>query len=289
MSIRRAQDERIEGTPDGNTAIVEISDVPDAPTIGTATDSGDGTTASITFTAAATGGTVTTYTATSTPSSITGTSASSPVSVTGLTAGTAYTFKVKGANSTGTSVESSASNSVTLVTPTAFTSIETITLASPSSAITFSSIPQTYKHLQIRGIAKGTTSGDQDLYMQVGTGSITTVNYTWHNAYGTGATTYGGQSGSGANYIVAGWNFAIATASTDVVAGTIIDISDYARTDKNKTVRSISGSDKNGGGTVGLYSGFCYDFTTAIDTIKLYPASGSFNTYTTFALYGIAG
>ena len=57
MSVRRAQDERLEGTPDGNTAITEIMDVPDAPTIGTATDGGDGTSVSVTFTAAATGGT----------------------------------------------------------------------------------------------------------------------------------------------------------------------------------------------------------------------------------------
>jgi hypothetical protein len=111
MSIRRSQDERIEGTPDGVNAITAISDVPNVPTIGTATISG--TTASISFTPATIGGTVTTYTATSTPGSLTGTSATSPVSVSGLTVGTSYTFTVRGENSTGTSVESSASNSVT--------------------------------------------------------------------------------------------------------------------------------------------------------------------------------
>lgn len=111
MSIRRAQDERIEGTPDGLNAITEIMDVPDAPTIGTAT--GSGTTASVPFTAAVTGGTPTSYTATSTPGSITATSATSPISVSGLTGGTSYTFKVKGTNSTGTGPDSSASNSIT--------------------------------------------------------------------------------------------------------------------------------------------------------------------------------
>ena len=95
--------------------ITPIPDVPDAPTIGTATVSG--TTASVPFTAAVTGGTVTTFTATSTPGSITGTSATSPISVSGLTGGTAYTFKVKGANSTATGPESAASNSITAVIP----------------------------------------------------------------------------------------------------------------------------------------------------------------------------
>ena len=88
-----------------------IPDVPNAPTIGTATQSGSNV--SVPFTPAVTGGTVTTYTATSTPGSITGTSATSPISVSGLTAGTSYTFKVKGTNATATGAESSASNSVT--------------------------------------------------------------------------------------------------------------------------------------------------------------------------------
>ena len=113
MSVRRAQDERIEGTPDGNTAITEISDVPDAPTIGAIADPGPDGSASVAFTAAATGGTVTTYTATSTPGTITGTSATSPITITGLTLDTAYTFKVKGTNSTATGPESSASSSFT--------------------------------------------------------------------------------------------------------------------------------------------------------------------------------
>jgi len=96
--------------------VTPIDDVPDAPTIGAATLTTNS--ASVTFTAAATGGPVTTYTATSTPGSITGTSATSPVTVAGLTYGTAYTFKVKGTNSTATGPESAATSSVTPVDPT---------------------------------------------------------------------------------------------------------------------------------------------------------------------------
>jgi hypothetical protein len=90
-----------------------IADVPDAPTIGTATAGSAGSgQATVTYTASATGGAVTTFTATSSPGSVTGTGAS-PITVSGLTIGTAYTFTVSGANSTGTSPASAASNSIT--------------------------------------------------------------------------------------------------------------------------------------------------------------------------------
>jgi hypothetical protein len=120
MSIRRAQDERIEGTPDGLNAVTEISDVPDAPTIGAATNVGtsrayNNGSATVAYTAAATGGTVVTFTATSTPGSFTATGAS-PITVTGLQSGTAYTFTVKGTNTTATGADSSASSSITATT-----------------------------------------------------------------------------------------------------------------------------------------------------------------------------
>lgn len=91
-------------------------------TIGTASDGGTGSSASIAFTTGSvtTGGPVNFYTATSTPGSFTGTSGSSPVVVSGLTTGTSYTFKVKAGNASGysTAGESAASNSVAPVTPT---------------------------------------------------------------------------------------------------------------------------------------------------------------------------
>lgn len=91
---------------------ITATTVPQAPTIGTATASSGS--ASVTFTANATGGSaITGYTVTSSPGGLTGTGASSPITVSGLTNGTAYTFTVTATNANGTSTASAASNSVT--------------------------------------------------------------------------------------------------------------------------------------------------------------------------------
>ena len=94
-----------------------LQGVPDAPTIGTATQTGS-TTATVVFTAPANNGdaTITSYTSTSSPGGVTNTlsqAGSGTISVTGLTAATSYTFTVTATNSIGTSVASSASNSIT--------------------------------------------------------------------------------------------------------------------------------------------------------------------------------
>jgi hypothetical protein len=98
-----------------------VTTVPEAPTIGTAT--AGSASATVAYTAGATGGKTATYTATSSPGGFTGTGAS-PITVSGLTNGTAYTFTVKATNDNGTSNSSLASNSVTPVaTPTAPTAL----------------------------------------------------------------------------------------------------------------------------------------------------------------------
>jgi trimeric autotransporter adhesin len=131
VSIRRAQDERIEGTPDGLGAITEIMDTPDAPSVsaadvGTSRAYNNGA-ATVTMTAAATGGTPATYNVISTPGSFTATGAS-PVTVTGLQSGTAYTFQATGVTSGAvTGIQSGASSSITATTVPATPSAPTAT------------------------------------------------------------------------------------------------------------------------------------------------------------------
>lgn len=160
----------------------------------------------------------------------------------------------------------------------AFESIASATGTGSSGTITFSSIPSTYQHLQIRMIVDA-TSGGQSIRFNSDTGN----NYARHNLGGNGASV-----------------FASGTASTNQIfvgddSGTqraviIIDIHDYASTTKNKTVRSIFGIDRNGSGSLYLYSGVWMS-TSAITSISLGQGlfSGTFGTGTTAALYGIKG
>jgi trimeric autotransporter adhesin len=111
---------------------VAIPDVPDAPTIGAANNVGtsrafNNGSATVAFTAAATGGTSTSFTATSTPGGFTASGAGSPLTVTGLQSATSYTFAVTGTNTTATGAASAASSSITATTVPATPSAPTAT------------------------------------------------------------------------------------------------------------------------------------------------------------------
>lgn len=117
--------------------VTPIADVPDAPTIGAATNVGtsrafNNGSATVAYTAAPTGGTATTFTATSTPGSFTGTG-TSPITVTGLQSATSYTFTVTPTNSTATGPASAASSSITATTVPQAPTVGTPTVASGQS------------------------------------------------------------------------------------------------------------------------------------------------------------
>ena len=274
----------------GNTP---IADVVDAPTIGVATDAGTGTSATVAYTAAATGGAATSFTAISTPSSLTGTGAS-PITVSGLTAGTAYTFKVYGTNASGawSGVQSAASNSVTPEVPPAFESIATLTGDGTASTLTFSSIPSTYVALQVRFMSRrnlGGNASNNNLYMRVN-GSSSAI-YATHRLVGNGTTVTTGSEAPDTTAIYLPNGTAGSAQTAGVMSVGIVDIHDYKSTTRNKTIRYFGGNESNGVNTgyVDIASGL-YTATTAITSISFVDTSGyAFTTSSTFALYGIKG
>jgi hypothetical protein len=260
---------------------ITATTIPQAPTIGTFTDGGTGTSGTLSFTAGATGGkTITAYkysTDGSTYTTASGTT--SPLSITGLTPAT-YTFTLKAANDNGDSLASSGVSG-TVIQPTAFDSIATATGTGSSTTITFSSIPSTYQHLQIRFFGR-TTTGVSALSMTFN-GSAGT-NYARHYLAGDGATAFV----SGAADTAQIWT-GYAINSTNMGGVGIIDIHDYASTTKNKTVRAFTGNDTNtpGNDDVRLSSGV-WKSTSAITSIT-FTSTDNFATNATFALYGIKG
>ena len=162
-----------------------------------------------------------------------------------------------------------------------YESIATATVgAGGAASVTFSSIPSTYTHLQIRVFASDTsTAGSTWGFCSIKFNNLGT-NYGYrHDIDGTGAAT--GVSAPGATYPMS------YIGNNGYFAAGVIDILDYTNTNKNKTVRYISGNDQNGGGLISVGSGLWMN-TVAINQIDL-SAGLLFTQYSKFALYGIKG
>lgn len=171
----------------------------------------------------------------------------------------------------------------------AYDSIATTTVGSGgASSITFSSIPSTYTHLQIRATLRMTRSGQPEGVALVRANSdSTTANYRSHEVGGDGAATDAGDySGIAGFYGVTG---AATTATSGIMGVAVMDILDYANTNKYKTSRMLTGDDRNGSGLIRLYSGLWMS-TSAISQLDIIPYYGTaFEQYSSFALYGIKG
>ena len=169
-----------------------------------------------------------------------------------------------------------------------YESIATVTLGSAASTITFSSIPSTYKHIQIRGVARSAGSDASYQHIAIQLNSDTGSNYWSHGLYGTGSSALTHADGSAVTKMLSA-NIPTTTQTASTFNGTVIDILDYANTNKNTTVRALGGFDSNGGGALGLYSGL-WSNTAAVSTVTLSVYQGSnFAANSSFALYGIKG
>jgi hypothetical protein len=180
--------------------------------------------------------------------------------------------------------------------PSNFESIATVTVGSGgSSSISFTSIPSTYKHLQVRGIAQTNRSSYVVDELMVRFNSDTGSNYAYHWLRGG----YDSTPAASANGQATKTNIRLGAVNSSVSASAfsafVIDILDYANTSKYKTARYLNGFDVNGtagtgsyGGTIMLGSGL-WQSTSAISTlsIEVSPDASLMNQYSSFALYGV--
>jgi hypothetical protein len=162
-----------------------------------------------------------------------------------------------------------------------YESIATTTVGSGgSSTITFSSIPATFTHLQLRYIAQNTVA---NYYVKMQFNSDTGTRYATHYLNGSGSAVSASASTSDTGLYLPRTN------TSNFSAG-VCDILDYTNTNKNKTVRSIGGFDANGSGYVDFNSGLWMPASLGsgnITQIDLILEAGNYAQYSQFALYGI--
>jgi hypothetical protein len=168
-----------------------------------------------------------------------------------------------------------------------YESIATVTVGSGGqSSVTFSSIPSTYQHLQVRYMPRISTSDTAEntwLRFNGDTGS----NYTYHFLDGNGSSASAG-AGTSQTRILAG-RAGAANSGSNIFGANVLDVLDYANTNKYKTARILGGIDRNGDGNIRLDSGVWMN-TAAVTSLTISPTTGNnFVQYSSFALYGIKG
>jgi hypothetical protein len=172
-----------------------------------------------------------------------------------------------------------------------YESIATVTVSgSSTNTISFSSIPQTYKHLQIRGILRGSYNGGNWHSISInGTGwtngDTYSSNYAGHDMYTAASNTVAAEALNRPYWTAPAGAFASANTFSPIVW----DFFDYTDTGKYKLSKGITGYTDSTLGSMQIVS-TRFVSTAAISSIQIYTDSGIyFAPNTTLALYGIKG
>lgn len=171
----------------------------------------------------------------------------------------------------------------------AYEHLESVILTGSQSTVTFSNLgtySATFRHLQIRGVARTDRAGTAaDIITMIFNGD-TATNYSDHYLIGDGSGVSSSNATSQNNM-----EFATAygaTGTTNAFSPFVCDILDWSSTSKNKTIRTLSGQPTNYN-QIGLYSGL-WRSTAAITSITLDQIGGTnFVSGSRFSLYGIKG
>lgn len=171
--------------------------------------------------------------------------------------------------------------------------IATCYLEADAASITFSGIPDTYQHLQIRGSARSPhrDSGVTNLVWMAGNGSIDTgANWNYHIS---GAQNTTGKTDSSINstygitllYTLPGlvWSTSIPFGFYGV---SICNIMDYASVNKNKTFQTMGHGFLNAYPSMMIGSGMWDNKTDPIDIIKISANTDDLGRSSEFTLYG---
>jgi len=147
------------------------------------------------------------------------------------------------------------------------------------SSISFNNIPQTYQHLQIRGVGYFSTANNPLMRFNGDTGS----NYSWHHAWTNGSSGNNYNYGTSQTFMYVGY-----ADSANQPVTFWIDIFDYRNINKHKSIKAIHAGETNGGsGETALWSGTWRNKASAVTSIQLLPGGGTFTAGTMLSLYGV--
>lgn len=168
--------------------------------------------------------------------------------------------------------------------PSSYELIESAILTSDESSVTFSSIPQDFKHLQIRAVVRGDAAfvgGNSQVRFNGDSGS----NYSYHTLTSNGSAGTVFSTAATSESSIRLLDSAEANETANAFRVSVADFIDYASTSKNTTVKSLEG----GGNNSRLRSGLWMN-TAAVTQITIgRPFGGNFVTGSRFSLYGIRG
>lgn len=165
----------------------------------------------------------------------------------------------------------------------AFELLETTVLGADVASVSFSSLGSysAYKHLQVRAVLQDT--GGNQLRISFNN-TVAGTDYAVHRLQGDGSSVSAQQLNATDNIVLA--SLPSRGNESNTFMGWIVDFLDFSNTNKNKTVKAITGTAQASYRRTGLYTGL-WASTAAITTITFLVSSGSITSGSRLSLYGI--
>jgi hypothetical protein len=157
-----------------------------------------------------------------------------------------------------------------------------------SGVLEFSSIPATYRGLQLIGHGRSDAAVTGTFILMTFETSPTAGAYDYQVIASTGSTLVGAESIGAVDYIIAG-EATGASSPASAMGGSVIDIPEYANTSIMKTVLANTYTPRvfSAGNLIQRCFGGTWELTAAIDRIRLTLASGNWTTSSRWTLYGM--
>lgn len=166
--------------------------------------------------------------------------------------------------------------------------IATVVSTGTGGQVSFASIPQTYRHLQLRVVARTGNS-----VLQTQTNGLAINNDTTNGKYDGHALTAAGSSVASGRSGFYNLAFQIpfipgGNETSGAFGAQVIDFLDYSSASKNKTIRALGGHASGSSRHIGLFSNLYID-TAAITSIQYNFGGPDLAAGTRVSLYGIRG